>query len=230
MDNMFETLMRLPLFQGVGRESISDLIEKYPFHFLKFQDGDTIIAQGDECTHVRFLVSGQVMVTTSSQVLRVSLSQKIVAPNVIGPDYLFGRQTAYPYTVRALGVCGILQVSKSDYVEIVQSNKVYLYNILNYLSRNSQVHTLTLLNQSHGLIAERLAKLVLTLTTAQSEDIVLNFRQKDLCNLLGARRTSLVNALDDLSKLGIIEADLSQVKVLNRRALIQLIKATDQTE
>lgn len=224
MDNMFDTLMRLPLFQGISHERISTLIEKYPFHFLKFADGDTIIHQGQECTHMRFLVSGQVQVTTPSSALRVSLKQVLSAPNVIGPDYLFGRYTQYPYDVTALGTCGILQLSKAHYVEILQSDKVFLFNILNYLSRNSQRHTFALLHQSRGLIGERFAKLILSLTTAKSEHVVLTFKQKDLCTLLGARRTSLINALAELEQQQIIKTGLTSIQVLDRKALVKLVE------
>ena len=62
---MFEQLMQLPLFQGVSNERMTSLVEKLPFHFLKFHDGDTIISAGDECTHIRFIVSGSVRVTPS---------------------------------------------------------------------------------------------------------------------------------------------------------------------
>lgn len=36
MESMFEILMQLPLFQGVSRNKISELIEKTKFHFLKY--------------------------------------------------------------------------------------------------------------------------------------------------------------------------------------------------
>ena len=44
MNSMFEILMDLPLFQGVSRDKLSELIEKTPFHFLKFADGDEVVA------------------------------------------------------------------------------------------------------------------------------------------------------------------------------------------
>ena len=71
--------------------------------------------------------------------LKFCISHELRAPEVIAPDYLFGLDTSYPFTLRAIENCGILQLSKNDYVEMLQSDKVFLYNILNYLSRNSQM-------------------------------------------------------------------------------------------
>ncbi|MBR2083848.1 MAG: hypothetical protein IJ879_04400, partial [Muribaculaceae bacterium] len=70
--------------------------------------------------------------------LRVSLLQTLSTPHVLAAEYLFGRETAYPYTAIAQGGCGILQLRKSDYIKMVGSDKVFLFNILNYLSSGSQ--------------------------------------------------------------------------------------------
>lgn len=224
MDNMFEQLMRLPLFQGVSHEQLQGLVEKIPFHFLKFADGQPIIKVGDPCTHLRFVVSGSVTVVTPSQALRVVVNQRLDAPNVIGADYLFGRYTAYPFDVHACGTCGILQLLKADYVNILRSNNVFLFNALNYLSRNAQKATLPLLVQSQGLIGERLARLIVSLTSALSRNIVIDFRQKDLCLLLGARRTSLMRALSEMREQGLIDYNLSQIKVIDRAGLLKFYR------
>ncbi len=224
MGNMFEQLMNLPLFQGVSHERLEALIEKLPFHFLKYGDGEHIIKAGDECTNLRFIVSGSVKLVTKSRVARLSISQIADAPNVIGPDFLFGLHTQYPYDVFAVGTTGIMQLRKSDYMRILQSDEVFLFNILNYLSHISQNHTFALLSQARGMIAERLSKLILSLTSPSSHDISLHYRQKDLCLLLGARRNSLVNALDELKDKGVINYTLSDIDVLDRKALIKIIK------
>ena len=38
MDSMYDVLLQLPIFQGVSRNKISELIEKMKFHFLKYPD------------------------------------------------------------------------------------------------------------------------------------------------------------------------------------------------
>ena len=58
MNSMYQQLMQLPLFQGVSTEKITALVEKLPFHFLKFRNGDQIFAAGEPCTHIKFIVSG----------------------------------------------------------------------------------------------------------------------------------------------------------------------------
>ena len=221
MKSMYLQLMQLPLFQGVSGDLLSTLVEKLPFHFLKYRDGERIIASGDVCTHLRFVVSGQVRLSTDVHHLRVCLSQTLSAPNVLAPEFLFGRDTVYPFTAAAQGTCGILQLLKSDYVKILQADKVFLFNILNYLSLNTQKFTSSLLSHRRGSVAERLAIVVESLTCNGATDVVLNYRQKDLCTLMGAQRTTMLHALDRLVERGLIEYTASEMRIKDLRAFMQ---------
>ncbi len=222
-DCIFEKLLNLPLFQGISRNTLSNLVEKFPFHFLKYDTGETIIDAGEKCTHIRFVISGSVSITMTSKQSKVVLSQIIDAPEVIAPDYLFGRSTEYPCMVKAANMCGVLQIKKTDYIAMLQSEKVLLFNILNYLSRNSQNRLWTFTSKTGGKFTIRLALLIYELTTRNSRDIKLTFKQKDLCALLGVRRTTLIMSLDELRNNGIISYSQNEITVLDRSALIDII-------
>ena len=225
MDNMFDKLLHLPLFQGVSHERLSETVEKVPFHFLKFKRGEKIIDRGDQCTHVRFIISGKVKLTYESRMLKFSISHELTGPEVIAPDYLFGLDTSYPFTLRAVEECGILQVSKNDYVAMLQTDKVFLYNILNYLSRNSQSFKTQMLNAEQLTVTERLVMLVSAFTSQKANNIVLEYRQRDLCRILGARRPALITTLDELSGKGLIEVPSnSSIVVVDRQQLLKCLK------
>lgn len=218
MESMYERLRSLPLFQGVGPERISELIERLPFHFLKFKEGETIIKAGDKCECVRFVVSGSVRIVMKSTDFNVKLLQTLTAPEVLGPDSLFGIDNSYPFSAYAATDCGIMQLTKSDYMKMLMTDKVFLFNILNYLSSNCQRYS-TILQMTQGNIAERLAREITNLTTPRSTDVVLEFQQKDLCALLGTQRNSLIAALDKMLSHEIITYTSSKIKVLDVRAL-----------
>lgn len=227
MDNIFDKLLHLPLFQGVSQERLAEIVAKIPFHFLKFRKGDKIISSGDSCTHVRFVISGKVKVEFESKPLKFKISHELSAPEVISPDYLFGLDTSYPFSVTAIEPCGILQVTKQDYISILRSDNVFLYNILNYLSRNSQSVKTQLLNVEHASVVERLALLVSIFTTQRSQNICLQYKQKDLCKLLGARRQAFIGAIDYLLEKELVEmSDNSNILVKDRKLLLALLKST----
>ena len=199
MNSMYQQLKQLPLFQGMSTDILRALVEKLPFHFLKFRGGEHIFAAGDPCTHIRFIVSGKVRLETACDNLRVSLFQTLSAPHVLAADYLFGRETVYPYSAIADGSCGILQLRKGDYISMVSSDKVFLFNI------------------------ERIAMVVDTLASPGAIDVALRFKQKDLCALLGTQRTTLISTLDKLSADGIIEYDSNELRVQDLAGLSALL-------
>lgn len=220
MNSMYEQLMKLPLFQGISADKITALVEKLPFHFLKYRNGDQVCAAGDTCTHIKFIVSGQVRLETPFTNLRVAMWQTVSNPHVLAPEYLFGRDTTYPYTAISDGSCGILQLRKSDYIKMVNTDKVFLFNILNYLSSGSQRYISSSLNIKDGSLTERLASIVETLALPGSVDIALHYKQKDLCALLGTQRTTLVSMLNRLSDQQILEYDSNQMRILDPQGLI----------
>lgn len=223
MNSMYQQLMQLPLFQGVSTDKITSLVEKLPFHFLKFRNGEQIFAAGDQCTHMRFIVSGRVRLETQCDHLRISLLQTLSTPHVLAAEYLFGRETTYPYTAVADGLCGILQLRKSDYIKMLGTDKVFLFNILNYLSSGSQRNTSAALSIKDGSVMERLAMIIDVLTVTGATDVTLRYKQKDLCSLLGTQRTTLIASLDRLSDEDILDYDSNELRILDQQRLADYI-------
>lgn len=222
---MFEQLMQLPLFQGLSSEAISQLVEKYPFHFLKFHAGERIVEAGEDNTHARFVVSGSARLRTEFSHLQVELSHTLEAPHVLGAEWLFGINTAYPYSVTAASpTCGILQITKSDYISMLQADKVLLFNILNHLSLGGQRFMDSLQNIKQCSVIERLALLVETFTTRRSTDVSLTYRQKDFCVLLGSQRNTLMSALDILVNDDIIECGGNYLNIPDLRRFMAYCK------
>ena len=223
MDNVFDKLRDLPLFQGISESLLHTLLERYPFHFLKYADGDRIISCDEPCTHIRFIFSGSVRFVTKSLVSKISISYTLDAPDVMGADYLFGRKPNYPFEAFAQGDCGVLQLKKADYINMLQSNDVLLFNILNYLSRNAQETTLSLLSLTHGNVSSRLSLILESLVPPHGTHVVLEFKQKDLCLLLGSRRSSLLTSLEDMKNKHMLDFTQSTITIDDRDLFIELV-------
>lgn len=225
MNSMFEILMELPLFRGTTRERMAEIVGMAKFHFLKYLPGETVVEAGAPCTHIKFIISGSVRSKIVNPDSRFKVSQTLVAPDVISPDYLFGRATNYPCTVTAIEPTGILQIAKSDYIKILNSDEVFMFNYLNMLSMNAQKSVSGVLALTTGSIEERIAFWIIALTQPSGKDIALECRQRDMYSFFGVQRSSFISTLDSMKERGLLKYDANKIDILNRRALIDLLES-----
>ena len=225
MNSMFEILMELPLFRGATRERMAETVGMAKFHFLKYLPGETVVEAGSPCTHIKFIISGSVRSKIVNPDSRFKVSQTLVAPDIISADYLFGRATDYPCTVTAIEPTGILQIAKNDYIKILKSDEVFMFNYLNLLSMNAQKSVCGVLALTTGSIEERIAFWIVALTQPSGRDISLECRQRDLYSFFGVQRGSFIATLDNMKMLGLLTYGPSKIDIISRRSLIDLLEA-----
>lgn len=223
MDSMLEKLMALPLFSGVTKKRMAETVGNAKFHFLKYLAGDRLIAEGETCTHIKFILSGQVRLTIHNADKRFAVQQTLTGPDVICPDYLFGRHTYYPCEAVAIDAANIVQVSKTDYLNILNSDPVFMLNYLNHLSSDAQKTIDGVMSITFRSLEERIALWIACLTQPRATDIVLAARHRDLCTVFAVQRNSFNAALDSLCERGLITVGPNQIMVTDRRAIISIL-------
>lgn len=230
MNSIYDTLMDLPLFRGVSRDRIQQIVGTTRLHFLKYLAGENIAMPAQACTHIKFIISGHVRSAISNVGNRFTVSQTLTAPDVIAPEFLFGRSTHYPCTATAIDTVGILQIDKNDYLKILVSDHVFLYNFLNILSMNAQKGIDGILSFTSGTIDERLAYWIIALTQSSGTDITLTCRQRDLNQLFGVQRSSFIATLNSMKERGYIDYEPGVIHVKDRASLFKLLHTQEEDE
>lgn len=228
MDSMYEILMGLPLMKGVSRDRISEVVGMAKFHFLKYLPGETIINVGDPCTHIKFIISGKARLSISNSDKRFVVSQSLAAPDVIAPEFLFGKATRYPCSGVAIEPTGILQISKADYMKILGCDQIFLFNFLNTLSMNAQKGIEGILAITSGSLEDRIAFWIISLTQRGGTDITLTCKQRDLYSLFGVQRTSFLATLESMKQRGIIDYDQTEIRINSRRDLLEILNSSSE--
>lgn len=228
MDSMYDILMRLPLLSGVNRDKISEIVGMAKFHFLKYLPGETIVTAGETCSHIKFIISGKARLSISNGDGRFKVSQTLSAPDVIAPEFMFGKATQYPCSGVAVDTTGIVQISKSDYMKILNSDDIFLYNFMNILSKKAQKSIDGVLALTSGSLEERIAFWIVALTQRGGEDIALECRQRDLYALFGVQRTSFIATLEGMKARGIIDYDQNEIRVKSRRDLLEILNSANE--
>ncbi len=223
MDSMYEQLLALPLFNGASYERISEIVGSKKFHFLKFSPGERICSAGELCTHIKLIISGSVDMTITNSDRRFKIEQHLSSPEVIAPDFLFGRATNYPGDVISAETTGILQITKSDYVDILHTDRVFLFNYLNLLSRNAQKSIDGILAVTTGSLEQRIAFWIIATTQHNSTEIVLTCRHRDLYSMFGVQRSIFMATLESMKQRGILDYSTNSIRIMSRQMLDDLL-------
>lgn len=224
MKSTLDVLLSLQLFSGASTQKIQQVVGKHKFHFLKYTNGEQLITAGDPCANLRFVISGQVRSTIESADSRIRVSQTISAPNVIAPDFFFGRTTTYPCSVKALGAAGVVDIEKSECLKIIESDPVFLFNFLNLLSVDAQQGLQGVMCLTSGDLRKRIAYWILALTQRGGTDIEMECKQRDLYTVFGVPRQSLIAALTDMRLNGAITFSPGLIKVESRDELVKILE------
>ncbi len=224
MKSTLDVLLSLPLFSGASTQKIQQVVGKFKFHFLKYADEEPLIKAGDPCSHIRFVISGSVRTRIESDDNRIKVSQTLSAPNVIAPDFFFGRTTVYPCSAKAAGTAGIVDIEKTEYLKIIESDPVFLFNFLNLLSVDAQQGLQSVMCLTSGDLRKRIAYWILALTQRGGSDIEMECRQRDLYTVFGVPRQSLVAALTDMRLDGAITFEPGIIRVAMREELEKILK------
>lgn len=212
---MYETIQGLPLFKGTTTDQISSFLEKTNVEFVNFRPGHVLAEAGKQCADLRFVISGRVRSCMSLSGGRASLVYVSGYGTVLSPCCLFGLHTHYPVSVESVDEGSYMLIRKDQYLELLQTDTIYLLNYLNYLGFHAQRSGMAL----RGLCGMRLGGWVESIRNGLLERRTLEARvnttRAGLCEILGLAPQAVERELEAICQSGDVklEGDLSLVLV-----------------
>lgn len=202
---MFESLLQLPLFQGMSKTDLTRILEKVRFNFLKHNDGEIILHQGDKCDKLVFILSGTLLSRTMAPCGLFTLEETISQPSVVELHSLFGISTTYKSTYCAQGEVALLTIDKQYIFRVLDLHMVFRINFFNLLSsKTEKLHTHLWSITPNG-IEGRLAHFIRGLCNTPQGKKILYAKMDDLAALLDDTRLNVSNILNKWQHEGIIE-------------------------
>ena len=201
---MYDTLLSLPLFQGMSQTDFNSLLQKIRLDFIRYEDGDVIIEKGNRCGSLAFLINGTVESSRSGMDGNFTFSELIEASFLIEPYSMFGRAGSYQRTYTAIGSCSFLMVDKQYiYTELGKYN-ICRMNLLNILSGRVQQLDSHIWSLDGMSLRERIIRFIKGLSDIQSGQKRLAIKMNDLATLMDATRLNVSRELNALEKDGLI--------------------------
>ncbi|MEG1573542.1 MAG: Crp/Fnr family transcriptional regulator [Bacteroidales bacterium] len=219
MNNIYDTLLQIPVFQGLSKERFEEIIGNTRFDFLKYPAGEQLAWENDEYTNIKFIISGSIRTELNNSSRKIKIIETLPAPNVLVPNRLFGKATFFPLSVFAEEDTGIMQLDKQIFIELMQAEKIVLLNFINNISYRSQKGAEAFTNISSSNIKARFAFWILYFSSPKSRDIKIISKQKDLYSWFGVQRSIFINMLDEMKQEEILDYSVREINIINRNKL-----------
>ncbi|MCH5224338.1 MAG: cyclic nucleotide-binding domain-containing protein [Muribaculaceae bacterium] len=185
MLTMYETIMELPLFKGIGEEQLSQLLEKTSLEFLRKKTGEIIYKEGESVGSIDFVLSGRVKIAHRLKNFDIELDEILGPGDIIGGHNLFGLETSYPGDVTAFSMASIMRIEKREYMRILMSDPIYMLNFVNYLSAGCQRVPRVVTEEGEPSISRTLSSLIVSFMALRVNESLLIGSDRELARYCG---------------------------------------------
>lgn len=223
METMFDTLLQLPLFQGLGAEDFTTIIEKVKLHFVKHRSGETFIQSGQTCDQLLFLLKGEVACNTVSPDGKVVFIEQVEAPYVFEPQSLFGMSTCYVSSYKAHGQVHTVSVSKALVMSELFRYDIFRLNYMNIISNRAQTFYNRLWEPVPTETEKKIVHFLLNHTERLAGEKVLKVKMEDLALALDDTRLHVSRALNTLQGKQLVTLQRKEIRIPDLKRLVETI-------
>jgi len=135
---IYEQLLQFPLFQGMSHDDLEIIAGYIRLGFVKVSAGKQIVAAGDACHQLFFLINGSVKVETASDDYSYSVIEHMSAPYILQQEAIFGYYQRYTHTYSAISDANFLTIEKEEVLHLLEDFLVFRLNMINLFATQTQ--------------------------------------------------------------------------------------------
>lgn len=217
---MYDTLLQLPLFQGLCHEDFSKILEKVKLHFLKYKAGDVIMESGSSCDQLIFLLKGEISSMTTSQDETYTIVEHAEAPYVIEPHALLGMNINYASSYVARTEVNAISISKSFVLNALLNYDIFRLNYMNFISNRAQALYAQLWQEAPLDLIDKIVRFLhMHIEKPQGEKII-KVKMEDLASYLDDTRLNVSKTLNILQESGLLMLRRKEIVIMDTEKLM----------
>lgn len=155
---LYDNLLNLPLFLGMSRNDLLEVAGHTKFDFQKFEEGLTIVQEGEPCTRLYFLLAGDISVITEADDHGYRIEEDITAPELFQAEHIFGLSQRFTHTYIAKSNCSVMSISKQEVQKLSSKYEIFRINLLNLFSTQTQKNNRRLFRVPPKTLQERISR------------------------------------------------------------------------
>ena len=211
METMFDTLLQLPLFQGLCHEDFTNILEKVKLHFTKHKAGDVIVKSGTPCDKLIFLLKGEISLQTTSKDGFLTFIEHVEAPYVIEPHALFGMNLSYVSSYVARTEAHSISISKSFVLSNLLKYDIFRLNYMNIISNRAQNMHARLWEKAPVDIEDKIIRFILTHTEKPIGEKIMKIKMDDFARCVDDARLNVSRTLNTLQEQELLKLHRKEI-------------------
>ncbi len=211
--NLHERLLELPLFQGMSRNDLEQVVTNTKFRHLTVPKGRTVVTEGDMCDRFFFLMDGTLNSIKRSDDNGYYLMEKLSAPDILQPERIFGLVQRYTRTFKTATQCTFICLGKMEMLTLSDSYQIFRLNLLNIISTRSQRLTNLPWHTQPKLIRHKIVRFIEVRCLHPAGEKTISIKMERLAHEIGESRLNVSHALNAMQKEGFIALKRGEIHV-----------------
>ena len=217
---MYDTLLQLPLFQGLAHEDFTNILGKVKLHFTKHKAGETLVKKGTTCGQLIFILNGEIASSTSSTDNSYTFTEYFQAPYLIEPQSLFGMNTSYVSTHIARTEVNTVTISKAFVMNDLFRYEIFRLNYMNIVSNRAQNLYSRLWDEPTLDLKSKIIRFFLSHCEKPQGEKTFKVKMDDLARCLDDTRLNISKTLNELQDNGLIELHRKEILIPDAQKLL----------
>lgn len=203
--NMYDTLLQLPLFQGMGQEDLAQVVGHTRFEFSRYKCHDILIQENEPCRGLVFLTKGQITTIHTSDNHLMEVRELVFAPTLLQPECLFGLTQRYSQTfVASTERCDTLSISKEEVNRLLGTYELFRTSLLNIISTQSQRRSHLPWRSRPRSIREKIVRFFSDHCQYPAGEKVISVKMQSIATEIGESRLNVSKTLHTLEEEGLL--------------------------
>ena len=204
-NQLYDTLLALPLFLGMSRNELRQAAGITKFDFQKKSDGECIVKEGDHCQHLFFLLKGDIDVITEANDHGYRIEEDITAPEIFQPERIFGLNTRFTHTYIARSPCNLMRIEKQEVHKLSDEFEIFRINFLNLISAQTQKLSRNILRVPPKTLEDRIIRFFESHCLRPAGEKTFCIKMTRIAEELNDSRRDISKALNQLKEKGLLE-------------------------
>ena len=224
---MYDTLLQLPLFQGLGRMDLTNILSKVKFSFHTFEPNEVIVRQDDKCEQLLFFLSGELLAETRHYDPTYVYTEVYKKPSVIEPYSVFGLHPNYLSTYIARKKTKFLLIEKRYILTELNNYEIFRINYLNILCNQVQVERQKI-NKMYAVgVQKKIIRFFFLQARKQEGEKIIKIKMEDLAQIIDETRINVSKELNEMNEKGWIELGRKTIFIPALEKLTSIIRTTN---